>query len=483
MIELRLLGPLEAPVALPSGKPRALLARLLLDADRVVAADALVDALWGDEAPPSAPKVLQAHVSALRKALGAEVIETRAPGYALRGSSSDVARFEELTDRARAVDGRERIRLLREALALWRGEPLAEFRREPFARLAAARLAELRLDALGRLFDAELDAGEHASLVPELVALLEEVPLREQPRRQLMLSLYRSGRQAEALAVYRDGRRLLVDELGIEPSLQLQALERRILRQDPALAAAPEAPARGPIVCVAVASLALFTPLARELIAVELAADAAELSAATQRLESLRTAKPAVRTAAFTTTDPAADLARFATEQQAELLVLSHLPDGLLDIAPCDVALANAIPDSGEGPVVAPFGGGQDEWAALEVATWLAQAHGVPLRLLGTDAAAGERDASRLLASASLSLQRFTRVSVEPSLVRAGADGVLEHAGRAIVASLPRGPLDATRQALLDRARVPVLLVHGGLRPSGLAPDRTLTRYRWSLVQ
>ena len=385
-------------------------------------------------------------MSALRKSLGTDAIETRAPGYALRNVSSDLARFEELTERARAVAGGERIRLLREALALWRGEPLGEFRREPFARPAAARLAELRLDALGRLFDAALEAGEDEELVRDLTALVEEVPLREQPRRQLMLALYRSGRQAEALAVYRDGRRRLVDELGIEPSPPLQELERRILRQDPSLAAAPAAPPRGPIVGVGLGSLALFAPLDRELIAVELAADAAGLRAAAERLESLCVDRPGTRTAAFTSVEPAADLVRLATEQQAELLVVRMLPEALLESAPCDVALVNDVEEPGEGPVLAPFGGGRDEWAALEVAAWLAQAHGVPLRLLGTDAAGGGRDASRLLAAASLSLQRFTRVTVETRLVRAGADGVLEQEGTAIVASLPRGPLDAARR-------------------------------------
>src|SRR5258705_9219765 len=125
MIEFRLLGPFEGPVTVPGGKPRALLARLLLEPGRVVPAEALGEALWGESPPPSAPKVLQAHVSALRKALGPDAIETRAPGYALRGATSDLGRFEELTERARGEsDSAARAKLLVEALGLWRGDPL-----------------------------------------------------------------------------------------------------------------------------------------------------------------------------------------------------------------------------------------------------------------------------------------------------------------------------------------------------------------------
>jgi hypothetical protein len=155
-------------------------------------------------------------------------------------------------------------------------------------------------------------------------------------------------------------------------------------------------------------------------------------------------------------------------------------PDELLVAAPCDVALANGIVELGGGAVLVPFGGAREEWPALELGAWLARAHGVPLRLLGVEAANGRRDASRALAGASLALQRFAGVATETALVAPGAHGVLSEGGAAIVASLPRGELDATRRALLE-ADVPVLLVHGGLRPSGLAPDRTMTRFSWSL--
>lgn len=480
MIELRLLGPFEANVVLPGGKPRALLARLALDPARVVSAQALVAALWEEPVPPSAPKILQAHVWALRKALGADAIETRAPGYALHGTTSDLARFEDLAARARdEQDPGRRASLLRDALALWRGEPLAEFRREPFAQVAAARLAELRLDALELRIDAELSLGEHDRLVRELADLVAEEPLREQPRRQLMLALYRSGRQADALAVYREGRRLLVEQLGIEPAPALQALERAILRQDPALAAEPPLPERGPIVCVGVAPGTLLEPLGREVVVADLSDDAASLA---ESAAKLRSTNVSARTVAFTSNDLVADTIRLAVEQRAELLVVAEAPPALLVGAPCDVALL-AHPErfDSRGPVLVPFGGGREEWAALELGAWLARSHGLPLRLLGVEAHGDRRDASRLLAAASLALQRFASIASEPMLVAPGAHGVISQEGSIIVASLPRGSLDATRRELIAFAQAPVLLVHGGLRPSGLAPDRTLTRFSWSL--
>jgi DNA-binding SARP family transcriptional activator len=482
MMEFRLLGPFDGPVEVPGGKPRALLARLLLDAGRVVPAAALVEALWGESPPPRAPKVLQAHVSALRKSLGVEAIETRAPGYALRGATSDLARFEELAERARGEgDAAARRQLLGEALALWRGDPLAEFRREPFAAAAEARLAEVRLEAVVQRIDADLELGRHEAVVGELRELVGADPLRERLREQLMLALYRGGRQAEALQVYREGRATLVDELGIEPGPELQELERAILRQDAALTApsSVRSTRRGAIVCVGVAPVALLAPLGREIVVVELANDAA-LDEATARLDRLRTQNGDVRTAVFTTSDPVADTLRFATEQEAELLLVRTAPDELLAHAPCDVALTNGVREIAGGAVLVPFGGARDEWPALELGAWLARAHGVPLRLLGVEASDAHRDASRALAAASLSLQRFAGVAAESVLVRPGPDGVLSQGGAVIVASLPRGELDVTRRALLA-ADVPVLLVHGGLRPGGLAPDRTMTRFSWSL--
>ena len=473
-MEFRLLGPFEGPVELPGGKPRALLARLLLDAGRIVAVDALIEGLW-ERPPPSATKVLQAHISALRKVLGPETIETRRPGYALRETTSDLARFEALTERAsRTRDAAERARLLREGLELWRGEPLAEFSREPFATAGALRLAELRLDALTARLTAELELGDGARVLRELTDLAQAEPLREEPRRLLMLALYRSGRQADALAVYRDGRRALVDALGLEPGTRLQELERAILRQDPSLAPGPVQPSRGPIVCIGTAPVALLEPLGRELIAVELVASGTELAGASERMAGIAGA----RTAVFTSADPIADTLRLATQQGAELLVVTAAAEALLAAAPCDVAIVNGREELGDGPVLVPFGGERSEWPALELGSWLAEAHGRPLRLLGAEAGAGQRDASRTLAAASLVLQRFGRRAAQTAVVRPGAEAVLAERGAAIVAAHAR---DQTRTQLLAEAEIPVLLVHGGLRPSGLAPDRTLTRFSWSL--
>jgi DNA-binding SARP family transcriptional activator len=497
MIEFRLLGPLEASedgrrLELPAGKPRALLARLLLDAGRVVAADALVDGLW-ERPPPSAPKVLQVYVSQLRKAIGAERIETRAPGYRLRVAAEehDVGRFEGLVSAARAAAEPGRTaELLREALGLWRGPALGEFRHEPFAATAARRLAELRLDALERRVDADLELGGHEGLVPELEALVEQEPLREELRRQLMLALYRSGRQAEALALYREGRRLLVEGLGIEPAPRLQELERAILRHEPALdrAAPVRAPRRGCVVCADARLRELVAPLCRdgrELLLVEIASGREELTERAALLEQLRAELGAnARLAAFTSDTPGEDLARLADEQGAELLVVADAPGRLRELASCDLAVAPRpdLPFRADAPVLVPFGGGQDEWAALELAAWLARAHELPLRLLGVEATDERRDASRMLASASLALQRFADTAAAPVLVAPGADGILAERGSLVVASLPPGPLDATRAELTERATVPILFVHGGLRPGGLAPEHTLTRFSWSLA-
>jgi DNA-binding SARP family transcriptional activator len=504
MTDFRLLGPLEAVaedrrIPLPRGKPQALLARLLLDAGRVVAVEALLESLW-ERAPASAHKVLQGHVSQLRKAIGPDLIETRPPGYVLHVAreSYDLGRFESLTEAAHATgDPAERVRLLGEALALWRGSALAEFRSEPFARTAARRLDELRLSALEQRLEAQLELGEDARLIGQLEDLVEQEPLREQPRRQLILALYRSGRQAEALGRYREGRRLLIGELGIEPSPSLQELERAILRQDPALdeRRGRSTPSRGPIVCVGAAMAELLAPLCkdgRELILVEIAEDARGLADVAARLEQEREALAGrgvdVRLAAFTSTAPVVDLARLLTEQRAELAVVGRelaFRRGRASVPamPCDLAVA-ARPElrfvPGQ-PVLVPFGGAPHEWAALELAAWIGRAHGLPLRLLGRAARAGRRDASRMLASASLALQRFAGTTAEPVLVPAGVEGILAQAGSVIVTSLPTDELDRTRAALVEGSSVPLLLVRGGLRPGGLAPERTLTSFSWSL--
>jgi DNA-binding SARP family transcriptional activator len=501
-IRYRLLGPLEArsdggPVALPGGKPGALLARLLLDAQRVVPVDALVDALWLD-APASAHKVVQVYVSQLRKALGPAQIETRAPGYLVRAGPDelDLARFERLVAAAQgAGEASRRAELLREALSLWRGPALAEFADAPFAQAAARRLAELRLNALEQRLEADLQLGEAAAVVPELESLVSQEPLREGPRRQLMLALYRCGRQAEALERYREGRRLLVEELGIEPGPRLQELEQAILRQDTALEPARGRPRRGAIVSLGAGLVELLAPLCgdgRELLLVELPPDEAELRERSSGLERRRVELlergVEARVACFTSSSAGEDLARLASEQAAELVVVEPLEpealDTLVRAAACDVAVAPR-PDLGfEGarPVLVPFGGAHEEWAALELGAWIARAHRLPLRLLGSTARGGHRDASRLLANASLALQRFAGTAAEPVLVAPGPDAILAEPGSVLVASLPSGELGRTRRELIERSRVPILLARAGLRPGGLAPDRTLTRFSWSLA-
>ncbi len=245
LAEFRILGPVEAsvagqPASLPAAKPRALLAVLLLSRNRVVSVDRLVDELW-ENPPDTATKALQGYVSQLRKALGADRVLTKPPGYSLRVEEGelDLDRFEQLVREGRELlasgDSKAAARRLEEALELWRGAPFAEFLAEPFARDAGARLEEARLAALEDRIEADLALGRHARLLPELEELVAREPLRERPRAQLMLALYRSGRQADALELYRRTRETLSEELGIEPSLELQELERRMLQHDPTL--------------------------------------------------------------------------------------------------------------------------------------------------------------------------------------------------------------------------------------------------------
>ena len=238
-MEFRILGPLEVvedgrPLPLAGQKQRSLLGALLLHANEVVSGERLIDALWGERPPETAQTALQVHVSQLRKLLGAERIETRAPGYRLKTEPEelDLTRFEHLVAEGKPA----------EALQLWRGPPLPRLAHEPFAQAELARLEELRLAALEAQLEGELEAGGARELVPALEALVHEQPLRERPRAQLMLALYRSGRQADALRLYDDTRRRLVSELGIEPGHELKELQARILNQDEALAP-PPAPA------------------------------------------------------------------------------------------------------------------------------------------------------------------------------------------------------------------------------------------------
>ena len=253
------LGPLEAyaderSVAVGGGRQRALLALLLVHADEVVSRDRLIEELWTGDPSPSRPQSLDVYLSRLRRAfreVGAgDVLVTRAPGYVLHVEETDARRFEAL-----AAEGREALaageaeraaRVLAEALALWRGAAYAEVADEPWARAETGRLAELRLSATEDRIDAELALGRHTALVPELEPLVRREPTRERLVGQLMLALYRSGRQADALAAYRAARCSLVEDLGLEPGPELRRLEDAVLAQDPALdlPAKPAAPSR-----------------------------------------------------------------------------------------------------------------------------------------------------------------------------------------------------------------------------------------------
>jgi DNA-binding SARP family transcriptional activator/pimeloyl-ACP methyl ester carboxylesterase len=250
-VELRLLGPLEAvgsdgeALRLGGRKPRALLARLALEGGRTVAVDQLVDDLWGEDVPESAVKMVHIHVSSLRKALPPGVLHTRPPGYALEVPTEalDLDRFERLRREGRAAldagDAARASARLEAALELWRGPALAEFA-EPFALVEAAHLRERLQVCVEDRIDADLALGRHADLVGELESLVSWNPLRERLRAQLMVALYRSGRQADALAVYQAYRETLGSELGLEPSARMRDLERRILRQDVELDGRPE---------------------------------------------------------------------------------------------------------------------------------------------------------------------------------------------------------------------------------------------------
>ena len=253
-MEFRILGPLEVDedgraIPIVGRLQRALLSILLARANQPVSTDELIDELWGEQAPASARKGLQVHVSRLRKALGAHSarLVTRPNGYLLHVEPGelDLDRCEELADQGRnalAADDRGRAaQLLREGLALWRGPPLAEFAFESFAQAEIGRLEELRLALLEDRIDADLACGRHSELVGELEALVAEHPLRERMRRQLVLALYRGGRQADALEAYRAARAVLDEQLGLEPTPALRELEHAILTHDADLRA-PAAP-------------------------------------------------------------------------------------------------------------------------------------------------------------------------------------------------------------------------------------------------
>ena len=516
-MDVRILGPLEVwhegnSVPLRGSKQRALFAILVLRANEIVSSDRLVDLLWGAEPPDAGGAALRVRVSQLRKALGsagAHVV-TRPPGYVVEidDEQLDLRRFERLVAESTHEPPESAADRLREALALWRGAPLEEFAYEDFAQTAISRFEELRLGALERRVDADLALGRHREVIPELEVLAAEHPLREAPTRQLMLALYRAGRQADALDTFRWSRARLVEELGLEPTPALQELERSILRHDPGLDLAPPPTPERSILVVPLDParfddlLGIAEPLARrpprELILAQLIGSAAELAAASalarERREQLLRRGVAVRSAAFTTERPGADIVRIAAEQDVDLLLMDARPSLLDDDvlraallgAPCDVGILSPrdrqfLP----GPILVPFTGAEHDWTAVEIAAWIARSHDVSLRLAGP--LEPDRDASRLLARASLAVQKALGVAAEPVLVEPGVDGLVaaSDAAALVVVGLTdrwrREGIGATRQALLTRSLPPALLVRRGARPGGLAPPESHTRFTWSI--
>jgi DNA-binding SARP family transcriptional activator len=538
--EFGILGPLEAhragdELTLGGRNQRAVLALLLLQANQVVSIDRLAEELYGDTTPVSAVTQVHRQVSELRRLLdppGADsptsksIIETRPPGYLIRVAPGglDLHRFEALTaEAAEALDGddpRAALAALREGLSLWRGPALADLADESFAQAPIGRLDELRLAAIERRIEAELELGHHSEAVAELGELANAHPLRERLRELLMVALFRSGRQVEALEVYRSTRQELVAAYGVEPGPGLQRLEEAILHQDPELSPPRSGPARPGRTYGAVllagrdasqidALLRVAEPLARqparELIVALLIEEEARLADMSKALTSLcETVRSPVRTAVFVSSGQSEDVLHLARTHDADLVLVEATPDfadvgqpggeleTLLERSSADAAVvyAPASPAPPGGGVLVPFGGGEHDWAAVELGAWLAAATGERLRLAGARAHPrhGGRDASRLLADVSLAVQRLVGVTAEPALAEPSPSGLVAAAAgaSAVVVGLSprwrREGLGDARRALLANPSCPVLVVHQGLRPSGIAPRKSATRFTWSLA-
>jgi len=495
VLEFRILGPLavvseNGPIRLGGPKQRATLAILLLSANRVVSVERLADDLYAGAAPVTAVTQVQRQISELRKALGdAAAIETRAPGYIVRVDPEqlDLSRFE----RRAAAGARALARghaeagggLLREALSLWRGEPLADLAYERFAQSAVRRLDEIRLAALERRLEADLALGRHAEIAAELAELVAAHPLRERFSAQLMLALYRSGRQAEALAVYRQTRATLAGEFGIEPTPALRDLERAILRHDSSLEPARAASESRRAVLVVLEEddetlLELAATLAaqpeRELIVAQLVdgEQALEGALAATAVWRDRIAAP-LRTATFTTFDRTGDTVRLAAAFDVDLVLLAPSEPGgaevaaLLERTPADVALLERGERGGDGVFVL-LSGGDHGWAALELGAWLARAGSTTLTLV-------ERHGdARRVEDASLAVERVVGIRAKPRRVESDDElgAVLADAALVVAAGKP---------GLVDAVRAPLLLVHRGLRPGGLAPSESRTQFSWSV--
>jgi DNA-binding SARP family transcriptional activator len=514
---------------LPLGgaKQRSVLALLLLRANEVVSSDQLIDALWPGHPPENAPTALQAHVSRLRKALpgGAEVLVTRAPGYAILVPPArlDLSRFLEL-----AAEGQRELEAgtpataaerLSEALRLWRGRPLADLEDEAFAGEAGRQLAELRLDVHELRIDADLTCGRAAELVAELRELVAANPFRERLCGQLMQALYRCDRQAEALEVYADLRTRLAAELGLEPSATLQRLQKAVLVQDDGLrpttgtagTARTDAPSAPAIVVYARELDALGTATSAaglaaaasgsEVILAHVAAGP-ELEAATAVLDLRRQALLdgglGARIAVFSSRAATDDVMRLVERQSADLLVTDTGPDvlepdvvALLERAGVDVALVHRGAGAlRPGPILVPFGGGDHEWAAVELGARVARASDEALRLVGaTGDDSDERDASRLLADASLVLQRVTGIVAVPLLAAPGGAGLVDAAADAgvLVVGLPDSwrtdGLGSLRRTLAAEPPCPLVFAVRGSRAGVGAVSLPFSRFRWSMTR
>lgn len=523
----------SGPIRLGGPRQRSVLALLLLDANRVVSIDRLADELYGEAPPVSAVTQMHRQISELRallepdRAAGAAgaVIETRPPGYRILVAPDglDLAVFERRAEAAgsalAAGDAETAVRLYRDALAVWRGDPLADLAFESFARPVVERLNELRLAVREQCLEAELELGRGAGLVPELEQLVTEHPLNERLRGQLMVALYRAGRQPEALEAFRTGRAALVEAFGLEPTPALKELESKMLLQDPALdgpSRARVAPARedrrtvllaardGAQLDGLVAVGRCLAALGRHEVlltqAVESEGSLADAVAATRaRRDELASERVTARAAAFVSRDFGVDMARLALTHDADVMAVGGLgeigSDGsiseglalLLERSPCDVALlTGSAPLPFADGLAVLFAGGEHDWAAAELGAWLAAGASARLQLIGVRGRDGT-DASRLLASASIAIQQVVGIDVEPVLADAGPEGVATAAGSAGVAVMGLSPrwrregLGASRRTLLA-AGSPALVVHRGARPGGLAPREQLTRFTWTIA-
>lgn len=544
-MELRVLGPLEVvegarEVPIPSRMQRSILAMLGLYRGAVAPRERLIDELWGDAPPPSADHALNVHLAGLRQRVTGDRIQTIGSGYRLRMDDVDLDldRFERLVAQGdaslRAGDASSAVERFHSAMALWRGEPLEDLAGEGSLRAERARLDELRLVVFERAIDAQLAAGQHAEAIPQLQRAVAASPLREGATVRLMLALYRAGRQAEALEAYRRARTVLDDQLGVEPGPELERMQLAILAHDPALqpeaavvnatqdpeAAAIAAPVRELIVTgfdddgladAIDAAVDLVRDGERGLILARLterdpAAFAAAVAELRPRRADLRERGVTVRTATQTTNAWGLDLARLALRATAELIVVGgvapeadgRLPEPvatLLEEGSVQVALVipgERVAPVADAPILVPFGGADHDWAALELAAWLARARPTRLIIAGSMAsspvAGAVADASRLIADACLVVQRILAVDAEPALVEPSAAALAAAAKGASHVIL--GLSDRWREEGLGSfraavaAQVPgiVIATRRGLRPGGLAPREALTRFRWSIA-